>query len=149
MTELAMENFTELVHEFSISAKSPKELAIDYEERSIEWYHLVGSEEDFSTLISVPDIKWYTLCRCHLVAEDKSASHEHFHALVHFINCATLCSFRKKLQRSGIRLCPKTYFRNIKCLDHAVGLLCTICCMFEENPTRRDISGIIRPPHSC
>ncbi|HJY23822.1 MAG TPA: hypothetical protein VJ279_13100, partial [Hanamia sp.] len=46
------------------------EIGTDYETSSREWYHLLFNEEDFSLLIAVPNIKWYAICRCHLVADD-------------------------------------------------------------------------------
>ena len=43
-----------------------------------EMNHALVNEED----IAIPDIKVIWCCRCHLVADDGSTAHEHFHRLV-------------------------------------------------------------------
>ena len=43
-----------------------------------EMYHTLINEED----IAIPDIKVIWCCRCHMIADDGSTAHEHFHRLV-------------------------------------------------------------------
>ena len=130
-----------------VKARSPVEVGIDYEEYNREWYHLLLNEDDFCFLIGVPNIKWYAICRCHLVADDESTAHEHMHALIHFVNGSTHLSLKKKLQRAGKRLASKTTFKKIICLDHAVGVLRYICCKDGQKPLRRDGDGLRGKPH--
>ena len=72
-----------------VKGRSPAEVGTDYEASYRKWYHLLFNEEDFSLLIAVPNIKWYVICLCHLVADDGSTAHEHMHALIHFVNNST------------------------------------------------------------
>ena len=130
-----------------VKGRSPAEIGTDYETSSREWYHLLFNEEDFSLLIAVPNIKWYAICRCHLVADDGSTAHEHMHALIHFVNDSTHLGLKKKLQRAGKRLTSKTTFKKIICLDHAVGVLRYICCKDGQKPSRRDGDGLLGRPH--
>jgi len=130
-----------------VKAWSPEEVGRDYEASNKEWYHLLLNENDFPLLIAAPNIKWYSICRCHLVSDDMSTAHEHMHALVHFTNYSTLLGFKKKLQRIGKRLNSKTIFKKIICLDHAVGVLTYIACEDGQKPLRRDGDGLRGTPH--
>ena len=47
-----------------------------------EMYHALINEEDIAQVLAIPDIKVIWCCRCHLVADDGSTAHEHFHRLV-------------------------------------------------------------------
>jgi len=131
----------------NIKALLPADVGKDYEECAREWYHLMFNEEDFGLLVAVPNIRWYSICRCHLVADDASTAHEHMHALIHFVNGSTHLGFKKKLQRAGKRVSPKTTFKKIICLDHAVGVLRYICCKDGQKPSRRDGDGLVGTPH--
>ena len=46
-----------------------------------EMYHAIVNENDIVTLFTIPNIKIFWCCRCHLVAKDGSTAHEHVHAL--------------------------------------------------------------------
>ena len=130
-----------------VKGRSPVEVGSDYEESTCDWYHLLLNEDDFCLLIAIPNIKWYAICRCHLVTDDGSTAHEHMHALIHFVNGSTHLGLKKKLQRAGKRLSSKTTFRKIICLDHAVGVLRYICCRDGQRPTRRDGDGLLGKAH--
>ena len=45
-------------------------------------YHAIINEDDIPTLFTIPNLKIFWCCRCHLVAKDESTAHEHLHALV-------------------------------------------------------------------
>src|SRR6266478_3544587 len=47
-------------------------------ETKLTWFHLMCSVNDFIFILSCKEFKFYTLCRCHQVANDKSTAHEHF-----------------------------------------------------------------------
>ncbi|CAH1114357.1 unnamed protein product [Psylliodes chrysocephalus] len=123
-------------------------MAQDYEEFSKEWYHLILNEKNFNLLACAPNIKWYFICRCHLIADDGSTAHEHLHALIHFTNGFTMLAYKKKLQRTGTRLHSKTTFKKIIYLEHAVGLLRYITCANGQKPLRRDGDGLRGTPYS-
>lgn len=148
MSVVTKEAYLKTLKVCNINAVSPREVAEDYEECCSEWYHLLMNEQDFFLLTAVSQIKWYTICRCHLVADDGSTAHEHMHALVHFKDGLTLLAYRKRLQRIKERLNIKTTFRKIFCLDHAVGVLRYICCEDGQKPTRRDNDGLLGSSHS-
>ena len=93
-----------------------------------EMYHALVNEDDIQTLFTIPNLKIFWCCRCHLVADDKSTAHEHLHALVQYDKGHTHQAFKKRLQRADQRLHPKTTFKKIFCPDHAVGVLRYICC---------------------
>ena len=52
------------------------------EEEEEEMYHALVNEVDIVHVLTIPDIKVIWCCRCHLVADDGSTGHEHFHRLV-------------------------------------------------------------------
>ncbi|CAH1106490.1 unnamed protein product [Psylliodes chrysocephalus] len=68
----------------------------------------------------------------------RSTAHEHLHDLIHFTNGFAMLFYKKKLQRTGIRLQSKTTFKKINFLDHAVGVLGYITCADGKKPLRRD-----------
>ena len=47
-----------------------------------EMYHAIVNEYDIVTLFTIPNIKIFWCCRCHIVGEDGTTAHEHLHALV-------------------------------------------------------------------
>ena len=49
-----------------------------------EMYHAIVHQEDIQHLFSIPNLKIFWCCRCHLVAKDGSTAHEHLHALVQY-----------------------------------------------------------------
>jgi hypothetical protein len=49
-----------------------------------EMYYALVNEDDIDTLISIPNLKIFWVCRCHHIADDKSTAHEHLHALVQY-----------------------------------------------------------------
>lgn len=148
MVSLSKADYLAYLNVNGIRAISPREVAEDYENSPKEWYHLILNESDFNLLICAPNLKWYSICRCHLVADDGSTAHEHLHALIHFSNKTTALAFKKKLQRAGKRLNSKTTFKKIICLDHAIGVLRYITCADGQKPLRRDGDGLRGTPHS-
>ena len=130
-----------------ISSLSMAQIAKYWVSNSKEWYHLLGNIDDAYFLTSVSSLKIYSICRCHLEADDGSFAHEHFHALVHIENTTKL-GMKKKFQRLGISLNPKTTFKKIHCLDHVVGVLRYICCKDGQKMTRRDGDGLMGKPHT-
>ena len=48
------------------------------------------------TVFTIPNIKIFWCCRCHLVADDKSTAHEHLHALVQYDKGHTHRAFEKR-----------------------------------------------------
>lgn len=148
MSLLPKSEYLALLSVNGISAVHPKEMARDYEKSSKDWYHLLANESDLHLLVCVPNVKWYSVCRCHLIADDNSTAHEHVHALIHFENGSTMLGFKKKLQRVGKRLHTKTTFKKILCLDHCVGVLRYITCKDGQKPLRRDGDGLRGTPHS-
>lgn len=148
MACLSKTDYLTLLNVNEVDAISPQQMSADYEKSSKEWYHLILNEADFSLLICAPYLKWYSICRCHLVADDGSTAHEHLHALIHFENGASVLSYKKKLQRTGKRFHSKTTFKKIICLDHAVGVLRYITCQDGQKPLRRDGDGLRGTPHS-
>ncbi|CAH1109915.1 unnamed protein product [Psylliodes chrysocephalus] len=148
MSSLSKTDYLTLLNLNEINALLPQEMAQEYEEMSKEWCHLILNEKDFNLLAFAPNIKWYSICRCHLIADDGSTVHEHLHALIHFTNGSTMLAYKKKLQRTGTRLHSKTTFRKIICFDHAVGVLRYITCAKGQKPLRRDGDGLRGTPHS-
>ncbi|CAH1106491.1 unnamed protein product [Psylliodes chrysocephalus] len=148
MSLLSKTDYLTLLNLNEINALSPQEMAQDYEELSKEWYHLILNKKDINLLACAPNTKWYSICRCHLIVDDGSTAHEHFHALIHFINGFTMLAYQKKLQRTGTRLHSKTTFKKIICLDHAVGVLGYITCADGQKSLRRDGYGLRGTPYS-
>jgi len=115
----------------------------------IEMYHALVNERDILTLFTIPNLKIFWCCRCHLVADDKSAAHEHLHALVQYDKGHTHQAFKKRLQRSKQKLHPKTTFKKILCSDHAVGVLRYISCRDGQKRSKnRDADGLVGKSHT-
>ena len=113
-----------------------------------EMYHAIVNEDDILTLFSIPNLKIFWCCRCHLVAKDGSTAHEHLHALVQY-HKGTHVAFKKRMQRAKQRLHDKTTFKKIYCADHAVGVLRYICCKDGQMKNkRRDADGLVSQAHT-
>ena len=98
-----------------------------------EMYHARVNEADIVTVLSIPQIKIFWCCRCHLVRVDGSAEDEHWHALVQFGVDHSLTTYKKRMQRAKGGLHPSTTFRKILCPDQALGVLGNICCKGSRN----------------
>ena len=141
--------YTKLLDDEDFSAASYKEIATALMENGVkETYHALVNEEDILTLFKIPNLKIFWICRCHHVAEDKSSSHEHLHALVQYQNKKTHEAFKHRLRRAGQRLHKKTTFKKILCPDHAVGVLRYITCRDGQRATRRNADGLMGAPHT-
>lgn len=112
-----------------------------------QMYHSIVHEDDIRLLFSIPNLKIFWCCRCHLVAKDKSTAHEHHHALVQYQK-GTHQALKKRLQRAKQRFHSKTTFKPIICADHAVGVLRYICCEDGQKNKRRDADGLSCKPHT-
>lgn len=142
-------SFYELLKQFEISPVSLSQVGVDYTSKvGNQWFHLLATESDFAVLMAEPSIKWYSLCRCHMVVEiDGSTAHEHLHALIRFEG-STVLGYKKRLQRANQKLSSKTNLKKILCLDHAVGVLRYICCADGQKFTRRGPDGLMGAPHT-
>ena len=106
-----------------------------------EMYHAIVNEYDIVTLFTIPNIKIFWCCRCHIVGEDGTTAHEHLHALVQYKK-GTHLAFKKKMQRGKQRFHSKTSFKKIRCVDHAVGVLRYITCKDGQNKNKKqDVNG--------
>lgn len=139
--------YYDLLEDASVTVQSLEKIAKDYKNSPTEWYHLLCNMEDFASIILTPNLEIYTFCRCHLVADDGSTAHEHWHALVHFKE-TTLVAFKKRLQRAGVRHNSKTTFKKIICFDHLIGVMRYICCEDGQKVTRRGHDGLMGSPHT-
>ena len=111
-------------------------------------YHAIINEDDIPTLFTIPNLKIFWCCRCHLVAKDGSTAHEHLHALVQYQK-GTHLAFKKRMQRAKQRFHYKTTFKKIHCADHAVGVLRYICCKDGQMKNkRRDADGLVTRAHT-
>ena len=113
-----------------------------------EMYHAIVHQDDIQHLFTIPNLKIFWCCRCHLVAKDGSTAHEHLHALVQYQNKKTHEAFKHRLRRAGQRLHKKTTFKKILCPDHAVGVLRYITCRDGQRATRRNADGLMGAPHT-
>ena len=121
---LGKAEYYEFLRKMEFNPASYKEIANSLMQNGvIEMYHALVDERDILTLFTIPNLKIFWCCRCHLVADDKSTAHEHLHALVQYDKGHTHQAYKKRLQRSKQRLHPKTTFKKILCPDHAVGVL--------------------------
>jgi hypothetical protein len=111
----------------------------------LKWYHLICSVADFPLLWSCKDFKFYSLCRCHQVANDGSIAHEHIHAVVS--GEVLLSTWKQRLCRKKIKL-NKTTFKKIICGDHLCGVLRYICCRDGQKVGRRGNDGLASSPHT-
>ena len=146
--DLSKKAYYELLNRVGWNPVSYKDIAICLMENGVkQMYHAIVNESDIPLLFSIPNLKIFWCCRCHLVAEDKSTAHEHLHALVQYQN-GTHLAFKKRLQRAKKRFHFKTTFKPIKCPDHAVGVLRYICCEDGQKNKRRDADGLACKPHT-
>ena len=60
-----------------------------------EMYHAIVHQDDIQHLFTIPNLKIFWCCRCHLVAKDGSTAHEHVHALVQYQEPAFIRFFSK------------------------------------------------------
>jgi hypothetical protein len=111
----------------------------------VKWYHLMCSIEDFTFIFCCKEFKFYSLCRCHQVADDGSIAHEHVHAVVS--GRCMIDSWKKQLRRKKIKL-NKTTFKKILCADHLCGVLRYICCKDGQKVGRRGADGLVLRPHT-
>ena len=143
-------NYYNLLKEFNFSPSSFSEIAKDLMVLGVkEMYHALVNEVDIGQVISIPNIKVIWCCRCHLVADDGSTDHEHWHALIQFKKGHTLVAYKKRLQRAKLRLrSRKTVFKRVLCPDQAIGILRYITCKDGQRYTRRGADGLMGAPHT-
>ena len=121
---LSDKQYSEILRSVDFAPASYKELAAALIQDNVkEMYHGMVNEEDILTLFNIPNLKIFSICRCHHVADDRSTSHEHLHALVQYQNNSTHQALKKRMQRRGERFNPKTTFKKVVCPDHAIGVL--------------------------
>ena len=142
--------YYEFLRKIEFNPASYKEIANSLMQNGvIEMYHALVNERDILTLFTIPNLKIFWCCRCHLVADDKSTAHEHLHALVQYDKGHTHQAYKKRLQRSKKRLHPKTTFKKILCPDHAVGVLRYISCRDgQKTSKKRDADGLVGKSHT-
>ena len=147
---LGKAEYYEFLRKMEFNPASYKEIANSLMQNGvIEMYHALVNERDILTLFTIPNLKIFWCCRCHLVADDKSTAHEHLHALVQYDKGHTHQAYKKRLQRSKQRLHPKTTFKKILCSDHAVGVLRYISCRDGQKTTKkRDEDGLVGKSHT-
>ena len=143
-------NYYNLLKECNFSPSSFSEIAKDLMVLGVkEMYHALVNEVDIGQVISIPNIKVIWCCRCHLVADDGSTDHEHWHALIQFKKGHTLVAYKKRLQRAKLRLrSRKTVFKRVLCPDQAIGILRYITCKDGQRYTRRGADGLMGSPHT-
>ena len=144
--------YYEFLRKMKFNPASYKEMANSLMQNGVfEMYHALVNEKDILTLFTIPNLKIFWCCRCHLVADDKSTAHEHLHALVQYDKGHTHRAFKKRLQRSKQRLHPKTTFKKILCSDHAVGVLRRarneMRMDWWENPTNIILEVFLKDPY--
>jgi len=100
---------------------------------------------DFPLLWCCKLFKFYTLCRCHQVADDGSVAHEHIHAVVS--GGIKLKTWKQQLSRKNIKL-HKTTFKKILCGDHLCGVIRYICCADGQKSGKRGSDGLVLAPHT-
>jgi hypothetical protein len=142
--------YYEFLRAVEFNPASYKEISDSLMENGVkEMYHALVNENDIQRLFTIPNLKIFWCCRCHLVADDKSTAHEHLHALVQYDKSHTHQAFKKRLQRSKQRLHPKTTFKKVMCADHAVGVLRYITCSTgQTNDRKRDADGLVGKAHT-
>ena len=127
----------ELVQGFK--AAPVEDVFLDFKSKpNTQWFHLLGSDQDFPFIWTCGIFKFFTLCRCHQMQLDGTPTHHHVHALVS--TDTPLSAWKQRLQRKKIRL-YKTCFKPILCGDHMCGVLRYLCC---SDGSR---SGKFRPKH--
>ena len=146
---LSDKQYSEILRSVDFAPASYKELAAALMVNGVkQMFHAMVNEEDILTLFNIPNLKIFSICRCHHVADDRSTSHEHLHALVQYKNNKRHSAFKLRLKRKGERLHQKTTFKKILCPDHAVGVLRYITCKDGQRNTRRDADGLMGAPHT-
>ena len=147
--KLSNKEYTEFLQAVEFKPASYEEISESLIKNGVrEMYHAMVNEKDIVTMFKIPNLKIFWICRCHHVAEDKSSSHEHLHALVQYQNKKTHEAFKHRLRRSGQRMHKKTTFKKILCPDHAVGVLRYITCRDGQRATRRNTDGLMGAPHT-
>jgi hypothetical protein len=130
------------------SAIPVEDVFLEYKtDDKLEWRHLICSIADFNFIFSCKDFKFYSLCRCHLVADDGSSTHQHVHAVVS--SRVSLGTWKQRLSRRNIKL-QKSIFKRILCADHLAGVLRYLCCKVGQRNVRRrrGVDGLVAPPHT-
>ena len=75
--------YYEFLKKINFNPSSYKDMANSLMKNGVnEMYHAVVNESDIFTLFTIPNLKIIWCCRCHMVADDKSATDEHLQALV-------------------------------------------------------------------
>ena len=110
--KLSNNEYNELLQVVDFQPASYEEVAESLMKNGVrEMYHAMVNELDIGTMLNIPNLKIFWICRCHHVATDKSStSHEHLHALVQYQNKKTHQAFKLRLKRAGKRLHAKTTF---------------------------------------
>ena len=146
---LSDKEYTKILQNEDFEPTSYQEVADAFLKNGVrEMYHAMVNEDDILTLFKIEHLKIFWICRCHHVADDKSTSHEHLHALVQYQNKKTHEAFKHRLRRAEQRLHKKTTFKKILCPDHAIGVLRYICCKDGQRKTKRDGDGLMGAPHT-
>ena len=147
--KLSNKEYTEFLQAVEFKPASYEEISESLKKNGVrEMYHAMVNEKDIVTLFKIPNLKIFWICRCHHVAEDKSSSHEHLHALVQYQNKKTHQAFKLRLKRAGKRMHAKTTFKKIICPDHMIGTLRYISCGDGQKLTRRNSDGLMGAPHT-
>ena len=148
--KLSNNEYNELLQVVDFQPASYEEVAESLMKNGVrEMYHAMVNELDIGTMLNIPNLKIFWICRCHHVATDKSStSHEHLHALVQYQNKKTHQAFKQRLKRAGKRLDKKTTFKKIICPDHMIGTLRYISCGDGQRATRRNADGLMGAPHT-
>ena len=64
--------YYEFLKKMEFVPASYKEIANSLMQNGVkEMYHALVNEEDLETLFTIPNLKIFWCCRCHLVADDK------------------------------------------------------------------------------
>lgn len=110
-------------------------------------YHLIANEVDIPFVTAIPELKYYAFTRCHLVADDGSVAHEHFHALVRFTS-GTRSALRQRMTRNKTSFHRQSRFKVVNCFDHVLGVYRYICCGDGLKIARRGADGLYGSPHT-
>ena len=147
---LSKQEYYNLINGFGWMPASFEDIANSIMENGVkQMYHALVNENDINLLFTIPNLKIFWCCRCHIVGEDGLETHEHFHALVQYKK-GTHNAFKKKMQRAKKqRFHNKTTFKKILCTDHAVGTLRYITCKDGQSKNKkRDVNGLVTQAHT-
>ena len=147
---LSKQEYYNLINGFGWMPASFEDIANSIMENGVkQMYHALVNENDINLLFTIPNLKIFWCCRCHIVGEDGLETHEHFHALVQYKK-GTHNAFKKKMQRAKKqRFHNKTTFKKILCTDHAVGTLRYITCKDGQTKNKkRDVNGLVTQAHT-